>query len=612
MATVLAIGMAAALAAGSGAGFADGPTARAETDSVRIAFTLSAATDVAVDVLDARGRVVRHLGAAALGADDPAPPFRKGLAQSILWDRTDDAGKAVPKGTYRARVRLGLGVAFDRSLGWTDVPPLRYDTVCGLAVGPDRSLYVIATSGLPPAAGRTESRLCVVSPDGRYLRTLSPYPADADPKTLRGVDFFKAAPGHLTPRVYDRVCASVLPHVRALARQTMQVTRDGRLVFVNGWATELYRFGPRSLMIMNTDGSIPRARINGPAIVPKGIQAGFPHVALSPDEKTAYVTGLHFGEYVRRPHQVVYRMGLGLDDKSEVFFGRSGERLKGDEGLDRPRGIATDRDGNVYVSDYGNDRIVVLSPAGKLIGEIPIKGPDTLAVHPKTGSVYALSMTGGKTYKLVRIAGLKDRRVTAELDLAPYRGVVNPETHVVYHPVIALDHYGERPVIYLGYPSDWARARVLRIVDSGAALEPGDVSVFAGTSVPGFPYPQGIDRDDHFYFWNCAGRPPIPPPCTRGCSRAAPGRSSPGRCRTSTVTPWARTASCTGRSGTRARHWSAPHATERLCRSALRETRASRTLTSGGSGATTCTSRRRARSGCSTSRRGAVRTPSCR
>ena len=50
----------------------------------------------------------------------------------------------------------------------------------------------------------------------------------------RGVDFLSDQPNRLRPRVYDRVCPSYLPQMRAITRQSMAVTSDGRIVFING------------------------------------------------------------------------------------------------------------------------------------------------------------------------------------------------------------------------------------------------------------------------------------------------------------------------------------------------------------------------------------------
>jgi DNA-binding beta-propeller fold protein YncE len=493
---------AAAGAAESGlprqASFAAKPQAAKAGDKVTVAFSVAGPTDAAVEILDAGGKVVRHLGAAALGGkNDPPPPFKAGLAQSVEWDLRDDAGKPARGGPFRARVRLGLSAGFDRFIGWEGAPPMDLATVNGLAVGPDRTVYVISIDTAAPAAGRSENRVWAMSPEGKYLRTLYPYSAKTDPAELRGADFLSAEPGRLEPRVYDRVCPSYLPQMRAVNRQSMACTPEGRLVFANGWATELYAFGPRCIMVMNPDGTIPRERIDGPDFA-GGCKSGYAHLALSPDGKTAYVCGMNTARY-GKPDNVVYRAALDVGAEPAVIFGKAGQSAGGREGLNDPRGIAVDGKGRVYVSDFGNDRIAVLDPGGKYLGEIPLKGPAVMSVHPKTGAVYAISLVADGKYKLVRIGGFEKPEVTAELDMSRFRGVTRLSSKN-YLPVMALDPHGEKPVVYLGSPSSFAAYRILRVVDGGAGLTPEKVDVKSSGKIRGLPYPQGTDGEGNFFF----------------------------------------------------------------------------------------------------------------
>jgi DNA-binding beta-propeller fold protein YncE len=483
------------------------PAATRVGSKVTISFALSEPTDVEVAIIDAKGNVVRHLAAGVLGGNSAPPaPLQAGLSQTLEWDGRDDLRKPAKGAPLKARVRIGLKAEFDCFIGWEEVPPLGISTVNGIAVGPDRSLYVISIEGPAPNAGRSENRLWVLSREGKYLRTLYPYPATTDPEKLRGADFLKREPNRLTPRVYDRVCPSYLPQMRALNRQTMAATSDGRLVFVNGWGTELYGFGPRCLLVMNTDGSIPRGRLDGPTVA-EGINSGYAHVALAPDEKSAYVCGLHFSRYLGKPHHGVYHVGLGVGDKPQLVFGQKNKPLGGTEGLTDPRGIGVDRQGRVYVSDFGNNRIVVLDPVGSYLGEIPVKGPSVLAVHPSTDAIYVISLTGGKTYKLVKFAGFKDPEVAGELDLSQYGGVTSVDSEN-YHPVMALDPHGRYPIVYLGSPSEWARYRLLRVEDEGAELKPTVVNLGSRGQFKGFPYPQGVDAEGNFFFLDL--RRPMP------------------------------------------------------------------------------------------------------
>jgi DNA-binding beta-propeller fold protein YncE len=498
---LLTVVLVAGMATAGEPGFSKKPTAIKTDGKLRISFAVSSPTDVAVDLVNARGKVVRHLGGAALGAKNPPPPpFKPGLEQSVEWDLRDDAGKPARGGPFKVRVRLGLKADFDRFIGWKGTPPFNLCGVNGLAVAPDRKLYVITIDTMAPGAGRSENRIFALTPDGKYAGTIYPYPAGIDPRKMRGVDFFDVAKGRVTPRVYDRSCPSYLPGMRAINRQTMACTSDGRLVFANGWAVELYGFGPRGLQVLNTDGTVPRERVNGPTIE-EGCWAGYLHVALSPDDKNAYVCGIAGNNrHSTKPRNVLYRVGLGVDDKRQVIFGKANTALSGKEGLNDPRGVGVDSKGRVYVSDFNNNRIAVLDPDGKYLGEIPVKGPSVLAVHPKSGTVYVISMPGGKSYKLLKIAGFKNHKILAELDLSKYGGVTSTKGKH-YHPVMTLDRYAAKPILYLGSPGVYARFRLLRVEDRGGSLAESTFGQpFENRKGVGLPYPQGTDADGNFYF----------------------------------------------------------------------------------------------------------------
>ncbi len=499
--TLLVFAVAAGAAAGGEAGFAKKPAAVRAGNKVTISFTLKAPTDAAVEVLGADGKIVRHLGSAALGAENPAQPFKPGLSQTLEWDGKDDTGKPA-KGT-KVRVRLGLKTEFDRFIGWKGHPPLNNALVNGMAVTPDRNVYVMGSSHDEPRAARSENRVWVMSKEGKYVKTVYPPSAADDPATFRGVDFLSDKKNRLKPRIYDRICISTFPQMRAVTRQTMSVTSDGRLVFFSGWGTELYSFGPRAILVMKTDGSIPRERIDGPNFGPgtaSGVRAGHAHLALSPDGKKAYVCGMNTSRYGKHEN-VVYRAGLGVGDKPEVIFGKPGQPGAGKTGLNEPRGIGVDGKGRVYVSDFGNHRVVVLEPDGKYAGEIPVKGPGVMSVHPKTGAVYVISMPEPKkVYKLVKIASFENPKVLAELDLTKYGGVTSRKTHVGYHPVMTIDPYGPKPVVYLASPAVYCRFRILRVTDEGAVLKDEAIDLRTKAGLKASPYPIGTNSKGDLFF----------------------------------------------------------------------------------------------------------------
>jgi DNA-binding beta-propeller fold protein YncE len=525
--------MSAALAvsasAGEGPAFAAKPTVSSEAAGSRIAFEAAAPTDVAVEVLDAKGAVVRHLAAGVLG-DNPPEPLAKGLKQSLAWDGKDDAGRQVsgvsvqvsgaqpdtrnltPETKYqppfKARVRLGLRADFDRFIvdpkegkpAGPIQPMLAAGEKNGLAVDSQGNLHVLLTCGTAGIAGRTENRLVVLSPEGKYLRTTVPFRANVAREKLAGVDFVSAEPGRLFPRIYERVCTTVLPQFESLPPQTMAMTADDRLVLASGWATELYGFGPRSLLVINADGSIPRERFNGPVLV-NGIASGIAHVGVSPDGKYAYVTGLAEGRYydpakdTKSLHHTVLRVELKVDAKPEVFFGKHKTAGAGAELLNDPRGLAVDGKGQVYVSDLVNDRVVVLSPDGKLLREIKAPAPATLVVHPKGEALYLFTAPAAGNAAVLKLGADGQQAWSHPLGASP-RG------RPMQYPSLAIDARGAQTVVYVGSNSEYNKYRLLKLVDRGAQF---DVSELLPASTGFGDYVVSVTPDDAVYVRQVAG-----------------------------------------------------------------------------------------------------------
>ena len=79
-----------------------------------------------------------------------------------------------------------------------------------------------------------------------------------------------------------------------------------------------------------------------------------------------------------------------------------------DAQLRRPEGVTVDRDGNLWVADYGRDRVIKLAPDGRLLqvlgsrGSDPgqFVGPKGVAVDPLTGHLYVADTGNGRIQRL--------------------------------------------------------------------------------------------------------------------------------------------------------------------------------------------------------------------
>lgn len=144
-----------------------GPDVTNTDGHTQIAFTVSQATDVEVAILDADGKVVRHLAAGLLGQHAPEP-FQKGaLEQIVTWDGKDDAARPAEGGPFQVRVRVGSQPKLCAYLG-RDENQLN-SPICAITVSPQGELFVLLADSY---RGRSEVR--VLDRDGAY-RDYSPF-----------------------------------------------------------------------------------------------------------------------------------------------------------------------------------------------------------------------------------------------------------------------------------------------------------------------------------------------------------------------------------------------------------------------------------------------------
>jgi len=454
--TVLILLACSAPAARADVAFSEKPRAERAGDSVQIRFAVSGPTDVEVAVLDAGGNVVRHLAAGMLGGEDAPPaPLQPGLSQEISWDGNDDAGKPATGGPFRVRVALGLTPRMHRIIGWSGQ---NLDGANGLVAGPDGTLYAISSSGL--YAHRQTWLVTALDREGRYLRQVFPGPANLPAEKRKGWPRIALDDGSEVPVVFHLLPRTTYPGA-VFGRRTFPVaTSDGRLVFLSGPGATTIKYpdirGGRRLLILGTDGSVPEDFL-GPVICP--LVGGTGHVALSPDERYVYATGfVDTGRKGRGPVNVVYRVRLDGSGPSEVLIGRPYETDDGPAGLSDPQGIATDAAGNLYVADYGHDRIAVFRPDGSYLDTIPVEQPDTVLVSRRTGAIYVMQIEertksfddqhyyvpahNWRAKRVVKFGSLKDktaRAVYENTQVSRYGGGA----------FMALDESGDEPVLWV-------------------------------------------------------------------------------------------------------------------------------------------------------------------
>jgi DNA-binding beta-propeller fold protein YncE len=412
-----------------------------------------------------------------LGKSAPRPLQAERLDQTLYWDRTDDLGRPVPAGKYSVQVQAGVKPVFERAIARE---PRAFSDILGMAVGPNGDLYVINSAGVWTESYKPVREILVFSREMKYLRTILPCPGDLPVEDVKGMRPVTRADGNWVPRLY------YAPGHRNYQDLSGRPPRQNMLVSPDGW---LYLTDPshRLLRIRAADGAVPESLEALQFMKMTGRGGGCPQLALSKDKQYAYAGGVFTVDHSKKGallDHAVYRVKLGEEPTAAVFAGKPQEAGAGKDRFNRVHGVAVDGDGNVLVSDFGNDRVVVLSPEGKHLGEFKVERPDHLCVDRKRGTIYLISVPksnqerdGGwviwKTKKLIKIRSWKDPRVLGEMSLAP-RG------YPYSKPVMALDDEADPPILYIGKYQRWSLSRM---VDRDPNGKLPDVETVAGAEL---------------------------------------------------------------------------------------------------------------------------------
>lgn len=435
--------------------FAAPPAVTKDGAGAKIAFELAAPADVEVGILDKGGNVVRHLAAGLLGGQVPPPaPLAEGLKQDLSWDGKDDNGKEAANGPFSARVRLGLGVKLD---GFLNENRYHVGGFRALATDETGNLYVFASSTGNHAADGTPY-LQAFDREGKYLRTLLPFRPDLTPEQAKAFGMLAAPGSDVTPRNLRGTWPELAAHVGGALANRVQA--DGCLYF----------FDWRALGRLTADGR-PKEAAFARTVWAKGQEpsgpdfrykiSASPNVAVAPDAKTVYVTGIRDkkpgGKF---PAGRVYR--LTSEGLLETFADLAD--------VASTSGMTCDAQGNVYVCT--NKGVSVLDAAGKERGGLKVEHAREVRVHRKSGAVYVLSIG-------------KEGYFSAPKTLSVFNGAGDAAPAVAYKlpdqgrfATMALDDSGADPVVWVGLDRTKganpfnlnAPARLVRLVQSDSAF----------------------------------------------------------------------------------------------------------------------------------------------
>jgi hypothetical protein len=448
--------------------FTEKPTVVRGGDGATISFAVSTETDVDVAIFDAKGVIVRHLVAGKLGKNAPAPLAMNALKQQVVWDGKDNLGRKAAGGPFQVRVGLGVTPKFDRMIADN---PGTLGGVNGFAVGPKGELFVLHNHGsIHPD---DNSGFCsVFDRDGKYMRTILPYSSQIPADKLSGVRQVRLeSTGETVPFLYNAELRTVVPGTGQFILHQPVATRDGRFVFIGhqevvGTMSRYNGSGVRQIVTINSDGSIPAG---GPlrTILAKSSQCGG-SLAVAPDDKTFYACGISDGGgKARKDYQCVFKFSLE-DKEPKPFIGAELESGTGKDRLNNPKCVVVDGQGNLFVSDSGNNRVAVFQADGTFLAEIPLQNPDRIAVNRKTGTIYVTA--GEKDHTLYKFESFRSAKPVCEMKVPFFvKGESRDAT------LLAVDDSAAPAIVYYGTARSQylGNFKVLRIEDKGSAFGEG-------------------------------------------------------------------------------------------------------------------------------------------
>lgn len=372
-------------------------------DAVEISFEISAATDVAVTIVDKEGAIVRHLAAGLLGKNAPEPLQRNSLQQKLNWNLRNDAGQPVNSSGLSVKIAVGSHAKLEKPLGYDGNALL--GQILSLKMSPKGELFVLLAD---PFRGRSELR--VLNSQGKFQRTIFPYAADTPPQRSKPFGHFMLN-GKRQPIVSNGQAHAFHPLTAGLREQTMAWHPDGYLILASAIGSMANHGPPRYLMAFDPNGGSPENISHlGPKVrnaagflggAGEGHSTGLDRIALSPDGKTIYFVQNMSGSwrFAKQVRHGVYRLKWTDEQARELWLGGD-EPGSGENQFNEPAGLAVDAQGRLYVCDRGNNRVVVYNDQGDRLGEFACPLPEQIEVHPKSGEIVVLSKANEKRAKL--------------------------------------------------------------------------------------------------------------------------------------------------------------------------------------------------------------------
>jgi hypothetical protein len=413
------------------------PIAVTKDGQITITFEVSRFTDASVFVENAKGKIICHLASGVLGENPPEPFQKNSLQQSVVWDGKADYGKLAEDGPFQVRVSLGLGVEFNKKVISN---PLSFTNIKGLAVGQDGSVFIMHQTG--GAVWRGEE-LIKLNRDGSYQETLIPF---SNKKKLEEVKSFGAFElrGEVAALVHHHRL-NLFPGAKCPRKTAMIVSPDGKMLSrITGSVGE---DGTSYISTLGVNGNILEGNFLGKPNFTQTVppsKDGRYHGALNDRATLAFSSDGHSyflsGE---NNYPIIFKSTSTTRNELKPFFGDYGKIGKDKSSLGgSARGLAVDGKGNLYISDFANDRVIIIDEkTGDYKSEFPVIKPDWIAVHIKTGSIYVVTLENRMAMQLLKIKSANEPTLLSKTPIIS-------ESNGTF--VAGLDSWSDNPYIWYG------------------------------------------------------------------------------------------------------------------------------------------------------------------
>ena len=387
-------------------------------NNFEISFEVKSNCDVTIAIEDSEGKIVRHLISGVLGGNAPAPFQKNSLKQKIIWDGKNDQENYLDNlENYKVRVSLGLKPQFEKTLYWS---PWR-------RVEKRRPLLAPTPEGMVVyEGGQAMDFVKLYHHDGNYNKALYPFPADKI-KNTKGLIWHtfpqdgKSSPiknnflqNTMLTSGDNAVKSTYIEEKKAFEsignKHPQHYGMSGTAATTVACYKNKIALAFRKVNRLSLEGDTAGLPLTGPTTslvaqdrtmggeTPK-IEVGPTSSAFSPDGEWLYMTGytwsifMQNGGYWQEWLNCVTRTKFDGSGKLEIIIGsdKLEDYGKDNNKLSVPTCVRTDSKGNLYVTDYMNDRIQVYTLEGKWIRSINITKPVNLTIDEKNNEFYVCS-----------------------------------------------------------------------------------------------------------------------------------------------------------------------------------------------------------------------------